>query len=70
MMKEYVIALVEVGDRYITRAVTTRAERCTMKEAQQIARSAGYQVIPELCYMIPVEHEVHIVIAVEEEVKK
>ena len=68
-MKEYLIAIVEVGDRFVTRAVSTRAEHCTMKEAQQIARGAGYQVIPELCYMVPVEHEVHIVIAVEEEVK-
>lgn len=66
-MKEYLIAIVEVGDRYVTRAVSTRAERCTMKEAQQIARGAGYQVIPELCYMVPVEHEVHIVVAVEPE---
>jgi len=65
MMKEYVIALVEVGDRYITRAVTTRAERCTMKEAQQIARSAGYRVIEDLCYIVPITNEVHIVVAVE-----
>ena len=68
-MKECIIALVEVGEYYITRLVTTKAEKCSMKEAQQIARGAGYQVIPELCYMIPVEHEVHIVVAVEEEVK-
>ena len=65
MMKEYLIAIVEVGDHYITRAVSTRAERCTMEEAQQIARSAGYQVIDDLCYMVPVEHEVHIIVAVE-----
>lgn len=70
MMKEYLIAIVEVGDRYITRAVSTRAEHCTMKEAQKIARDAGYQVINDLCYMVPVEHEVHIVVAVEEEVKQ
>jgi hypothetical protein len=65
MMKEYLIAIVEVGDRYVTRAVSTRAERCTMEKAQQIARSAGYQVIDDLCYMVPVEHEVHIIVAVE-----
>lgn len=69
-MKECIIALVEVGDRYVTRLVTTRTDSCTMKEAQQIARDAGYQVIPELCYMVPVEHEVHIVVAVEEEVRQ
>jgi hypothetical protein len=65
MMKEYLIALVEVGERYVTRLVTTRTDSCTMKEAQQIARGAGYQVIDDLCYMVPVEHEVHIVVAVE-----
>jgi hypothetical protein len=65
MMKEYLIALVEVGDRYVTRAVSTRTDSCTMKEAQQIARSAGYRVIEDLCYMVPVEHEVHIIVAVE-----
>jgi hypothetical protein len=64
-MKEYLIAIVEVGDRYITRAVSTRAEHCTMKEAQKIARDAGYQVIDNLCYIVPTTHEVHIVIAVE-----
>ena len=66
-MKKCIIALVEVGEYYITRLVTTKAKRCTMKESQQIARGAGYQVIPELCYMVPVEHEVHIVVAVEPE---
>ena len=65
MMKEYLIAIVEVGDRHITRTVTTKAKQCSMKEAQQIARSAGYQVIDDLCYMVPVEHEVHIIVAVE-----
>jgi predicted ArsR family transcriptional regulator len=69
MMKEYLIALVEVGDRHITRTVTTRTKRCTMKEAHQIARSAGYQVIEDLCYIVPVANEVHVVVAVEEEVK-
>lgn len=70
MMKEYLIALVEVGDRYVTRLVTTRSDSCTMKEAQQIARGAGYQVIEDLCYIVPVAHEVHVVVAVEpEEVK-
>jgi len=56
---------VEVGDRYISRAVTTRTNSCTMKEAQQTARDAGYQVIYNLCYIVPTTHEVHIVIAVE-----
>jgi len=70
MMKEYLIAIVEVGDRYVTRTVTTRAKQCSMKEAQQIARGAGYRVIKDLCYIVPVEHEVHIVVAVEEEVKQ
>lgn len=64
-MKECIIALVEVGDRYISRILTTKAERCTMEEAQQIARNAGYQVINDLCTIVPTTHEVHIVIAVE-----
>lgn len=68
-MKEYLIALVEVGERYVTRLVTTRTDSCTMKEAQQIAKDAGYQVIEDLCYIVPVAHEMHIVVAVEEEVK-
>jgi len=67
-MKEYIIAIVEVGERHVTRLVTTRTEQCSMKEAQQIARGAGYRVIKNLCYMVPVEHEVHLVVAVEEEV--
>ncbi len=66
-MKEYLIAIVEVGDRYITRLVTTRGEPCTMKEAQQIARDAGYRVIPEICTIVPTTHEVHVVVAVEPE---
>jgi hypothetical protein len=65
MMKEYLIAIVEVGERYVTRAVSTRAKQCSMKEAQKIARDAGYQVIDNLCYIVPTTHEVHIVIAVE-----
>jgi bifunctional ADP-heptose synthase (sugar kinase/adenylyltransferase) len=66
-MKKYMIALVEVGDRYVTRLVTTKADHCTMKEAQQIARSAGYQVIEDLCYIVPTTQEVHVVVAVEPE---
>ena len=66
-MKEYIIAIVEVGERHVTRLVTTRTEQCSMKEAQQIARDAGYQVINNLCYMVPVAHEMHIVVAVEPE---
>jgi hypothetical protein len=64
-MKECIIALVEVGERYVTRLVTTRTDSCTMKEAQQIARGAGYQVIEDLCYIVPITNEVHIVVAVE-----
>ena len=69
MMKECIIALVEVGERYVTRLVTTRTDSCTMKEAQQIARGAGYRVIEDLCYVVPTTHEVHVVVAVEEEGK-
>ena len=64
-MKECLIAIVEVGDRYITRLITTKADRCTMEEAQQIARGAGYQVINDLCTIVPTSNEVHIVVAVE-----
>ncbi len=66
-MKECIIALVEVGEYYVGRIVTTRTERCTMEEAQQIARGAGYQVINDLCTIVPATHEVHIVVAVEPE---
>jgi len=65
MMKEYLIAIVEVGERYVTRAVTTKAKQCSMKEAQKIAKDAGYQVIEDLCYIVPITNEVHIVVAVE-----
>ena len=67
MMKEYLIAIVEVGERYVTRAVSTRAKHCTLQEAKQITRSAGYQVIEDLCYVVPTTHEVHVVVAVEPE---
>lgn len=70
-MKKYMIALVEVGEFHIGRVVTTKADYCTLQEAKQIAREAGYRVIPELCTIVPTTHEVHVVIAVEpeEEVK-
>lgn len=64
-MKEYLIAIVEVGERYVTRAVSTRTKQCSMKEAQKIARDAGYQVINDFCTIVPTSNEVHIIVAVE-----
>lgn len=68
--KPYTIAIVEVGERYIGRVISTKTDHCSMKEAQKIAKDAGYQVIPDLCTIVPSTHEIHIVVAVEEEVKE
>ena len=62
-----VIAIVEVGENYIDQLITIKADRCSLEEAQQIAKDAGYQVIPELCAVVPTTHEVHIIVAVEPE---
>jgi len=61
------ILIEEIGDYYIDRLISIKTDRCSMEEAQQIAKDAGYQVIPELCAVVPTTHEVHIIVAVEPE---
>ena len=63
----YTIAIVEVGEDYTERLITIETDRCSMEEAQQIAKDAGYRVIPELCAVVPTIHEVHVIVAVEPE---
>lgn len=67
MMKEYMIDIVEVGETYTERLTTIKTNRCSLEDAQNMARDAGYQVIAELCSMVPTTHEVHITVAVEPE---
>ena len=67
MPKLYMIAIVEVGEDYTERLITIKANDCSLEEAQQIAKDAGYQIIPELCAVVPTTHEVHIIVAVEPE---
>lgn len=70
MKKPIVVAIVEAGEDYTDRLITIKADRCTMEEAQQIAREAGYQVIEDLCAIVDTTNEIHIIVAVEpEEVK-
>ena len=63
----YTIAIVEVGEDYTDRLITITADRCSLEEAQQMAREAGYQIIPELCAVVPTTHEIQITVAVEPE---
>jgi hypothetical protein len=67
MPRLYTIAIVEVGEDYTDRLITITADRCSLEEAQQMAREAGYQVITELCAVVPTTHEVQITVAVEPE---
>ena len=60
-----VIAIVEVGEDYTDRLITVKAKDCSLEEAQRMAKEAGYQVIPELCAVVPTTHEVQITVAVE-----
>lgn len=62
-----VVAIVEVGEDYTERLIAIKADRCTLEEARQLARDAGYQVIADLCSVVPTTHEVQITIAVEPE---
>ena len=65
--KPYMIAVVEVGEDYTDRLITLKADRCSMEEAQQIAKDAGYQVITDLCTIVHTIDGVHIIVAVEPE---
>lgn len=68
--KKRVIAIVEAGEDYTDRLITIKASDCSLEEAQQIAREAGYQVIEDLCAIVDTIDEIHIIVAVEpEEVK-
>ena len=59
------VAIVEVGNDYTERLITIKADRCSLEEAQQIARDAGYQVITELCDIVHTIDEIHVIVAVE-----
>ena len=68
--REHVIAIVEIGEDYTDRLITIRTNHCSMEEAQQIAREAGYQIIDELCAIVDTTDEIHIIVAVEPEGEK
>ena len=61
------VDIVEIGETYTERLLTIKTKNCSMEDAQKDARDAGYQVINELCNMVPTLHEVRITIAVEPE---
>jgi hypothetical protein len=61
----YMIAIVEVGEDYTDRLITVKADHCSLEEALRIAEDAGYQVIADLCSVVPTAHEVQITVAVE-----
>ena len=64
----YTIAIVEVGDYYTETVFAVRSRtRCTLEEAKKEAKDAGYQVIEDLCTVVPTAYEVEITIAVEPE---
>ena len=59
------VDIIEVGEDYTERLITIKTNSCSMEDAQKDARDAGYQVINELCNMVPTLHEVRLTIAVE-----
>ena len=62
----YTISFVEIGDYYTETVFAVRSRtRCTLEEAKKEARDAGYQVIDELCTVVPTTYEVEITVAVE-----
>ena len=65
MSKTYFIDIIEVGEYYTDRLITIKTNYCSMEDAQKDARDAGYQVINELCNIVPTNYEVRITIAVE-----
>jgi hypothetical protein len=65
MSEPYMIAIVEVGEDYTDRVVSIKTDRCSLKEAQQIAKDAGYQVITDLCTIVHTIDGAHIIVAVE-----
>ena len=61
------VDIVEIGETYTEKLLTIKTKNCSMEEAKKDARDAGYQVIDELCNMVPTLHEVRLTIAVEPE---
>ena len=61
------VDIVEIGETYTERLLTIKTKNCSMEEAKKDARDAGYQVIDECCYVVPTNHEVYIIVAVEPE---
>ena len=67
-MKCTLVDIVEVGKDYTERLITIRtSEHCTVKDAQNIAKDAGYQVIDDIYTTVDTMHEVQITVAVEPE---
>lgn len=68
MPKVHLVDIVEIGETYTERLATIRTDdRCTVEEAQKMARDAGYQVIDDLCTIVETTHEVQITVVVEAE---
>jgi hypothetical protein len=61
------VDVVEIGETYTERLLTIKTKSCSMEEAKKDVRDAGYQVLDELCNVVPTTHEVRITIAVEPE---
>ena len=61
------VDIIEVGEHYTEKLITTKTNCCSMEDAQKDARDAGYQVIDELCSVVPTMHEIRITVAVEPE---
>ena len=61
------VAIVEVGEDYTDRLITIKTDHCSLEEAQEIAKDAGYQVIPDLCTIVHTIDGLHIIVAVEPE---
>ena len=59
------VAIVEIGEDYTDRLITIKTDHCSLEEAQQIAKDAGYQVITDLCTIVHTINEIHIIVAVE-----
>ena len=59
------VAIVEIGENYTDRLITIKTDHCSLEEAQQIAKDAGYQVITDLCTIVHTIDEIHVIVAVE-----
>lgn len=61
------IDIIEVGETYTNKLLTIKAKDCSLEKAKQYAKDIGYQVIDELCNIVPKTCEVNITVAVESE---